>query len=425
MSKVAKQGILLLIVLLFGVVGYAGFTFIKKQEVEKAYQLLEQELNQSRERENKNIAEISGLQDNLKKVESEKSGLLTKVQELERRSKDLVEQVNAAASERDKVKKRVDDLAKERDQLMAKVNDLDTQLAESKKQSESTPGNQSVSAQFTSDIDESELVDIPIGSEDQWAVVLKEKASLEVKLNDLTKELSEKSVEVLNLKQSNADLKLELDGLRHTTNELDRDIKFKADMINNLSVELARTKNDKKAASERVAELNSDNSGLRQELKKLVSAKGSLEKSIVRLSDEKNTIEKQLVGTESMIQSKINEIWEIKDSLDQSIQSTKIKPSANEVELPPIVVSSDGKTDANYSTAVAGIDGRVVSVNDESNFLIIDVGENSGLRLGDTLSVYRDSKYIARVEVIQLRKDIAAADIKDQWSQVKIGDAVR
>lgn len=429
MSKAAKQGILLLIVLLFGVVGYAGFTYIKKQEIEKAYQLLEQELDQTREREKKNIVEISELKDNIEKRENEKTNLLAKIQELEQRTKDLTNQVTAATSDRDKIKKRVDDLSQERDQLMAKVNALNTEIDEFKKTASNTPGGKQTATEeeIIAQIEaEENLVDIPIGAENQWAVILKEKAELEVKLNDLTKELSDKSVEILNLKQSNADLKLELDKLRHDADELQRDIKFKADMINNLSVELARTKNDKKASSERVVELNTENSELRQELKKIVSAKGALEKSIVRLTDEKGTLEKQLVGTESMIQSKINDIWEIKDSLDKSIQSTKIKPSANEVELPPIVISSDGKVDAAYhSTASPGIDGRVVSVNDENNFLILDIGEAAGLRMGDSLSVYRDSKYIGRVEVIQLRKDIAAADIKDQWSQIKIGDSVR
>ena len=57
--------------------------------------------------------------------------------------------------------------------------------------------------------------------------------------------------------------------------------------------------------------------------------------------------------------------------------------------------------------------------------MIVDLGEKSGVRLGDSLSVYRDSKYIARLEVIQVRGDISAADLKDQWSKVKVGDIIR
>ncbi|VAW17500.1 hypothetical protein MNBD_BACTEROID05-706, partial [hydrothermal vent metagenome] len=67
----------------------------------------------------------------------------------------------------------------------------------------------------------------------------------------------------------------------------------------------------------------------------------------------------------------------------------------------------------------------VVSLNKDNNFLIVDIGESTGIRMGDMLSVYRDSKYIARLEVIQVRKDISACDIKDQWSEVNIGDIVR
>ncbi len=95
-----------------------------------------------------------------------------------------------------------------------------------------------------------------------------------------------------------------------------------------------------------------------------------------------------------------------------------------EVELPPIVVSSNGEP-MNFKTGMAGFNGRVISINEVNNFVIVDIGENKGITLGDSLSVYRDSKYIARLEVIQVRKDISAADLKDQWSKVRIGDIIR
>ena len=66
-----------------------------------------------------------------------------------------------------------------------------------------------------------------------------------------------------------------------------------------------------------------------------------------------------------------------------------------------------------------------MSVNDQSNFVIVDIGEKRGLRAGDTLGVYRGVDYIARLEVLQVRPDIAAADLKEQSAQVKVGDTVR
>ena len=156
--------------------------------------------------------------------------------------------------------------------------------------------------------------------------------------------------------------------------------------------------------------------------------KGALEKSIVKLTQDKNKVERELGGTETFIQSKIDEIWEIKDSIDRSFQQSKGVPnSSNEVELPPIHVSAaDGKTFAfDEGIAEPGFQGKVISVNADNNFVIVDVGESRGVQLGNMLSIYRDSKYIARLEVIQVRKDISAADIKDKWSQIRVGDIVR
>ncbi|HRZ40332.1 MAG TPA: hypothetical protein P5246_04910, partial [Candidatus Omnitrophota bacterium] len=113
-------------------------------------------------------------------------------------------------------------------------------------------------------------------------------------------------------------------------------------------------------------------------------------------------------------------------SLDQTI-----KPGAKAgsgVELAPIVVSS-AENPQNFEKAknpnAPGIDGNIVSVNKENNFVIIDIGENSGIKAGDTLNVYREAEYIAGLEVIQVRKDIAAADIISRVTDIQVGDAVR
>lgn len=92
------------------------------------------------------------------------------------------------------------------------------------------------------------------------------------------------------------------------------------------------------------------------------------------------------------------------------------------------MVSSGGNAPAikfDSGATEPGFNGRIVSVNEENNFVIVDVGEEAGVGLGDALSVYRDSKYVAQLEVIQVRKDIAAADIKNQWTQVQVGDTIR
>src|SRR6185295_8426007 len=91
--------------------------------------------------------------------------------------------------------------------------------------------------------------------------------------------------------------------------------------------------------SDRIAKLNDDNDTLHQDIKELTTTKIALEKSIVRLTEEKSEVDKKLAETENVIQSRIEEIWGIKDSIDDQF---KKKSTAKDIELPPIVVSPGG-----------------------------------------------------------------------------------
>jgi SMC interacting uncharacterized protein involved in chromosome segregation len=254
---------------------------------------------------------------------------------------------------------------------------------------------------------------------------LKAKAALEVEMEKLKEQLSNSSIEIVELKQKNADLEIRIDAFTQEKDELTRAIQTKEDMINKITLELTRARNDGKVNFDHMAKIADENKELRTQIKQLVATKSALEKTIVRVSQDKTKVEKQLMETEAVIQGKIDEIWGIKESLDNTMKRvSETSPVTSDVELSPIVVSSDGPS-APRAMANPGFDGSVVSVNEENNFVIVNFGENKGLRLGDSLSAYRDSRFIARLEVIQVRKDIAAADIKEQWSQVQVGDIIR
>ena len=94
------------------------------------------------------------------------------------------------------------------------------------------------------------------------------------------------------------------------------------------------------------------------------------------------------------------------------------------MELPPIIVNAPN----NQQQAAAGrqqrrrpasgkTEGSIISINESNNFVIVDLGqENSSVSVGNALKVYRDSSEIATLEVIQVRREICAADIKDKSS---------
>ena len=261
------------------------------------------------------------------------------------------------------------------------------------------------------------------------AQLLREKTALEVAIDKLKADLSRHSLEIVDLKQANENLRMDFDAVQQEKQSIADDIKEKEEMVNRLSLELARAKNDKQFVAQKVDQLTKRNMRLRQDLKQLAAVKMALEKSVVQITQEKDGMNRKLEQAEAVLQNKIGEVWDIKDSLDRSFNVVKEKTgAANEVELSPIIVNAQGAASvvpADTRATKPGFEGKVMSVNEQSNFVIVDIGEKRGLRAGDTLGVYRGVDYIARLEVLQVRPDIAAADLKEQSAQVKVGDTVR
>jgi hypothetical protein len=69
--------------------------------------------------------------------------------------------------------------------------------------------------------------------------------------------------------------------------------------------------------------------------------------------------------------------------------------------------------------------GKILSVDRDNNFVVIDLGIDVGIKIGDTFQVYRGDRIIATIEVIQARRGIAACDIKKEYLSIIAGDTVR
>lgn len=404
MTTVAKQIIIILVILLLGSVGMTVFISTQKTALEQEKTSLEERLSQAEAQTKKLSGEKQSLDEQLKEAQSTKS-------KLQKQFSDLNNQVTQLTNERDNWRNQVETLRRERDGLMVKLQEKPKEVIVEKEVVREVPA-----------------ADVAMDSQDEyWASVLKEKASLELQIDELKSELSAASVEVEELKKTNSDLNLELGLFKSEKEEIARKVKYSEDLANTLSIDLAREKNDKRFLGDRQEKLREENLSLRSQVKELSATKIALEKSIARLREDKQKIEQRLAETESIIQNRIDEVLEIKTSLDKKLQTTAVNPSpSKEVELPPIIVSpsSDQAGFIQERNLPTGFNGKVVSVNEDNNFIIVDLGENAGIRIGDRLSVYRGDQYIGGVEVIQVRKDISAADIKQKGARIKVGDSV-
>jgi hypothetical protein len=74
------------------------------------------------------------------------------------------------------------------------------------------------------------------------------------------------------------------------------------------------------------------------------------------------------------------------------------------------------------------MDGSVISVKDEWSFVVGNVGENQGVKIGMPLRVVRGDRKIASLRVVDVRQKICGAVIQQMDSakeKIKVGDRLQ
>lgn len=460
MSKTAKLIVLILVILLGISVFVVLNTFNQKENLEKTNKTLQVRAQEAESRELKTVEEKKALEQEkinlesqLKQAQDAQAGVQKKLDEAKEQAAKIDSKVNSLniqisdlSRERDDWKKRVEDIKKERDNAMTKLQEVTSQLSAQEselQEARTTLTETAAQPSITPPVD---------AGDDYWAGVLRQKASLEVKLGELQDQLSKNAAEVADLKKKSSDLELELAGLKSEKMDVDRKLKFSEDLASNLSLELARLKNDRRMGNDQLEQIQRDNDDLRAQVKSLMSSKVALEKSITHLMENKSAVESKLDETKNLIEGKIEEIVKLKESIDQSLKTeskqAQLKPMiddllqmkgkidqkyqdapswSKEVELQPIIVSAQGPVvqPSGGGGSYSGFQGHIVTVNESNNFVVLDIGESSGLNMGDQLRVFHGTKVIAELKVIQVRKEIAAADIMEKTSPIQVGDLVR
>ncbi len=416
-----RQSVFILIPLLVVSLGLTGLTILDKRKIARQKISVEGDLKTARAREKESLAELNSLKGQLNLAQQEKLQFEQTIAELQKSIEERLTEISAItvqgersrqaleeiAKERAEFIKERDALAKERDELIIKLKEKPEVVYEQRVGVEGTGG--------AGDIAQPARID---------------QASLEAEIERLKGDILQRSVTIDQFKKENNALRTDLEALRRDKEKIEDDIAAKEGMINNLTLELSKVKDDHRFVTQKADKLTQQNMALHEQIKRSFDAKAALERSITRTMRQKDAMENELKDARAIVQKKVDEIWKIKHNLDNSFQPIEsVRQSApGEVELSPIVVNHHGPVSASRIETDAtdfGFKAKILSINEGNNFVVLDTGEKHGLRVGDTLGVYRDSEYIARLQIIQTRPNIAAADLKDQWSKVQVGDIVR
>ncbi len=125
----------------------------------------------------------------------------------------------------------------------------------------------------------------------------------------------------------------------------------------------------------------------------------------------------------------------MKDFEAQS-QQTQGQPQAQAqgVELGTIVVGPEGASVSGQAgatltaeqKAASTLEGKIMVVNKDYNFVVINLGSKDGVNTGDAFALYHNNKYVGDIKIEKIHESMSAADftsacIKDVVSE---GDRV-
>lgn len=327
-------------------------------------------------------AERDSLRDSNNKLERDK-------QDYEERIQSISSKLSGIEKERNDWKKKFEDTSSERDALVEK-------LKEKPKGEAAQQGTVSVTSAGQAPI-----------SEEYWADFVKVKAALEVKVEDLNKQLNEAKLKLSELDKNNKELASKLDEITKEKERVENEMEIKERTMRIVSRDLVSEREARKIAMEELMKLRSENNNLRRELVVLNKEKVQLQGNIMDVAEKKDVLEHKISGVENVMKEKSLELEELQKELTTTIKGDGkvMSREAASVELPPIVVKS--------GSGPKGLKGEVLAVNPEEKFVVINLGETSGVGPGNELKVLRKNKEIGRIQIIETRKDISAADVKD------------
>lgn len=344
--------------------------------------------------------------DELKKENSSLSSKIEKIEsslrDYENKISSLKREIDRVSQEKQEIEKKYELTKKAQEELLEKFKTQQTKLVA---------------------MPQAEV--LPQTTEAYWAGILKAKTDLELQLDNLRNELKSTQISNEQLQREKSTLDLDINNLKREKEDLGRQLEYNKKLMDSIAQELVREKNDRIQIENSFKSIKSENTVLARQLRSLNNRKITLERKLQALQEEKATIERRYTEMETMLTDKISKINAFKEQLDAIRSGRKIEVTAEKkesVELPPIVVRPQAEES---SPEALSLEGKILTVDRDNNFVIIDLGQDKGIRVGDSFQVYREGSRVANIEVIKTSKSVAACDIKQETASIKIGDTVR
>ena len=176
---------------------------------------------------------------------------------------------------------------------------------------------------------------------------------------------------------------------------LTRSVEDREREISRLAKDLDQTRNESKQISAQLSELQTERESLKQQLADLEHAKGELESKVMELS-ERPTVELEKVMVTN--------------------DASASQPSAAAAASAGVAMPVSGTTRSV---------GRVMVINRDYDFIVMSLGKNQGVSVGQEFQVVRGNDILGKVKVEKVYDELSAATILpgSQKDAIRAGEA--
>ena len=236
--------------------------------------------------------------------------------------------------------------------------------------------------------------------------------------------------ELTNTKEAQKILESKMDEAKKTIQGLETKLKDNLTQIMSLGKDLQQEKSRKEDALNQVDRLKMD-------LQQQQSLRSDLENKFTRAQEEAKRMQAELSaleGKKAELEVKIKELEEKSQGVELGTIVVAPETTITPVKAEPVKKAEPAKKSEKAAAkkqmqepqTSGGMEGKILVVNKDYNFAVINLGNKDGVNVGNTFAVYHNNKYLGDVKVEKVHDSMAAAGFssEDMRNKVSEGDKV-
>lgn len=238
------------------------------------------------------------------------------------------------------------------------------------------------------------------------------------------------------MKAEKDELEQQLAEVREAKSRVERELTDAKGNLDNATKQLADERQEKEQLAKTAEDRQQQIDRMLRDLEQARSDQRTLTDQLGQLRDEHTAIQRQVTSLQQVraqLEQKIAELSKHPTvELDKVVVNPPAAPSSTaSAPTPDAAASPQAEAGAASSppsgSEASSLQGQVIVVNREYDFIVVNLGSNQGLALGQEFQVVRGDQVLGRVKVEKVYDELSAAAILPNSNKdaIREGDAVR